>query len=220
MAAVSLAALFEFKGRVRFAVLAGLAIAVAAPIMANLPWGGTPALLQEYLVPGAGRPRFPFFPCASYVGFGLAAGAIVKRTAADRLDRLMQWSAAIGFVLVFGAQYFSNLPYSVYPRSDFWKDNPALILIRVGIMLLMMAGAYLWTEFGMGTAWSWMLSFGKTSLMVYWVHVMLVYGDVAKPLKRALSVPQTALATLVVMLAMVALAAAWLWWKDRRAAKA
>jgi uncharacterized membrane protein len=216
MAAVSLAALFEFKGRVRFAVLAGLAIAAAAPIMTSLPWGGTPALLQEYLVPGAGRPRFPFFPCASYVGFGLAAGAIVKRTAADRLDRLMQWSAAIGFVLVFTAQYFSNIPYSIYPRSDFWKDSPALILIRVGIMLLMMTGAYLWTEFGMGTTWSWMLSFGKTSLMVYWVHVMLVYGDVAKPFKRALSVPQTALATLLVMLSMVALAALWLWWKARR----
>jgi len=74
------------------------------------PVGGTPALLQEYLVPGAGRARFPFFPCASYVGFGLAAGAIVKRTAADRLDRLMQWSAAIGFALVFTAQYFPTSP--------------------------------------------------------------------------------------------------------------
>jgi len=80
-------------------------------------------------------------------------------------------------------------------------------------MLLMMAGAYLWTEFGMGNRWSWMLCLGKTSLMVYWVHVMLVYGDVAKPLKRALSIPETALATLLVTLSMVALAAAWLWWK-------
>jgi uncharacterized protein YhhL (DUF1145 family) len=61
-----------------------------------------------------------------------------------------------------------------------------------------------------------MLCFGKTSLMVYWVHVMLVYGDVAKPFKRALSVPQTVLATLLVMLSMVALAALWLWWKARR----
>ena len=219
MAAVSLAAVFEFKARVRFAVLAGLLIAVAAPVMTNLPWGGAPALVQEYLVPGQGRGRFPFFPCASYVGFGLAAGAIVKRTAADRMDRLMQWSVLAGFGLVFTAQYFSNLPYSLYPKSDFWRDSPALILIRVGIMLLMMAGAYLWTEFCMGAGWSWMLCFGQTSLMVYWVHVMLVYGDLAKPLKRALSIPQTALATLVVTLLMVALAAAWLWWKARRASR-
>jgi peptidoglycan/LPS O-acetylase OafA/YrhL len=151
------------------------------------------------------------------VGFGLAAGALVKRTAADQLDRFMQWSALSGFVLVFSAQYFSNIPFSIYPKSDFWRDSPGLILIRVGIMLLMMAGAYLWTEFGMGNRWSWMLCLGKTSLMVYWVHVMLVYGDVAKPLKRALSIPGTALATLLVTLSMVALAAVWLWWKARRA---
>jgi len=48
------------------------------------------------------------------------------------------------------------------------------------------------------------------------VHVMLVYGDLAKPLKRALSIPQTVLATLLVMISMVALAAVWLWWKARR----
>jgi hypothetical protein len=46
---------------------------------------------------------------------------------------------------------------------------------------------------------------------------MLVYGDVAKPLKRALSIPETALATLLVTLSMVGLAAVWLWWKARRA---
>jgi len=40
------------------------------------------------------------------------------------------------------------------------------------------------------------------------VHVMLVYGDLAKPLKRALTIPANALATLLVMLAMLALAAA------------
>jgi hypothetical protein len=56
--------------------------------------------------------------------------------------------------------------------------------------------------------------------MVYWVHVMLVYGDLAKPFKRALSIPQTALATLLVMLSMAALAAARLWWQARRAAAA
>jgi uncharacterized membrane protein len=216
MAALSVAAVFESKTRIRFAVVAGLAIAAAAPIMTNLPWGGTPALIQEYLVPGPGRGRFPFFPCAAYLGFGLATGTVVKRTGADQLDRLMQWSVLIGFGLVFTAQYFSNIPYSIYSQSDFWKDSPALILIRVGITLLMMAGAYLWTEFGAGAGWSWMLSLGKTSLVVYWVHVMLVYGDWANPLKRALSIPQTVLATLLVTLSMVALSAAWLWWKARR----
>jgi uncharacterized membrane protein len=217
MAAISAAALFDAKGRVRFAIAAGLTIAAMAPVMSYLPWEGAPALLREYLVPGPGRGRFPFFPCASYVGFGLAAGAILKRTVPERLERLMEWCVLIGFALVFTAQYFSNLPYSIYARSDFWLNSPALVLIRVGICLLLLAASYLWTEFGAGPAWSWVECVGKNSLMVYWVHVMLVYGDVVKPVKRSLSIPQTALATLTVTGLMVVLSAAWLRWKARRA---
>jgi uncharacterized membrane protein len=219
MLALSGAALFDSRGRIRFAIGVSLAIAVAAPLMTYLPWDGAPALLREYMVPGPGRGRFPFFPFASYVGFGLAAGAILRRTVPDRLERLVQWSVLIAIILVFGAQYFANLPYSVYPQSDFWLNSPALILIRVGVCLLLLAASYLWTEFGAGSGWSWMECLGKNSLMVYWVHVMLVYGSVAKPIKRTLGIPGTALATLSVMALMVGLSAAWMWWKARRVAE-
>ena len=205
------------SNRPRMAALAGLAIAAAAPLMAGIPWGHTPALIQEYLVPGQGRGRFPFFPCAAYLPFGLAAGAIVKRTAFDRFDRLMQWSTLLGAVLVFTAQYFSNIPYSLYPRSNFWTDSPALILIRAGICLLLMAGSYLWTEYCTGSGWSWMQTLGKNSLMVYWVHVMMVYGDIAKRFRKALDIPGAALATLLVTAAMIGLSILWLGWKARRA---
>jgi uncharacterized membrane protein len=217
MGAFSVAALVAGKHRARFGAALGLAIAVAAPIVSNLPWDGAPSLLREYLVPGPGRGRFPFFPCASYVGFGLAAGAIVKRTALDGMERVMQWSVLIGFPLLVTAQYFSNLPYSIYPSTDFWRNSPALILIRVGIMLLMMAGSWLWTESAAGSGWSWLECLGRNSLMVYWVHVMLVYGDAVKPVKRALDIPWTVAATIAVTVMMVGLSAGWIWWKNRRA---
>jgi uncharacterized membrane protein len=219
MAALAAAAAFESEGRARFAAFAGLAIAVASPVVANLPWGGVPQLLHEYLAPGFGRGRFPFFPCASYLAFGLAAGVVVKRAAAASMDRLMQWSVLAGFAMVFTAQYFANLPYSMYPQSNFWTDSPALVSIRAGICLLAMAGAYLWTEFGARQAWSWMETLGRNSLMVYWVHVMLVYGGLVKPIKRKLDIPQAVLATLVVIVLMAALSVAWLRWKAWRAAR-
>jgi uncharacterized membrane protein len=219
MLCMSAAALFDARGRIRFALIAGLAVAAAAPLIANLPWGNTPALVQEYLTAaqGQGRGRFPFFPNAAYVAFGLAAGSIVKATALERFERLMQWAVLIGFALVFTGQYFSNIPYSIYTKSSFWTDSPALVVIRGGIALLLMAGCYLWTEFCVGPGWSWMQTLGKNSLMVYWVHVMLVYGDILKPLKRALSVPMTTFATAVVIALMVGLSAFWLWWKAVRA---
>jgi uncharacterized membrane protein len=216
MAAFSVAALFDFRARIRFVLIGALAVAAAAPLISGLDWHGMPPVLRDYLTPSPERGRFPFFPCAAYVGFGLAAGALVKRAAAERMDRLMQWGVLFGLALVLSAEYVANLPYSVYAHSDFWRNSPALILIRVGISLLLLAGAYLWTQFGARAGWSWMQNLGKTSLLVYWVHVMLVYGDIVKPLKRALTVPQAALATVVVTMLMVALSETRLRWKERR----
>ena len=217
MMVLAVAAVFGWKGRTRFAVAAGLGIAAAAPVIAALSWDGVPTLLYDYLVPAPGQGRFPFFPFAAYVGYGLAAGAIVKRTSEDRLDRLMQWTVLIGLVLALGGEYAGNMSYSVYTKSDFWSNSPALILIRCGLTLLLLAGSYLWTEYCAGPGWSWMIALGKNSLMVYWVHVVLVYGDILKPAKHALSIGQTVTATLTVIVLMVGLSAAWLRWKQRRA---
>jgi uncharacterized membrane protein len=219
LAVFAAAAAFGALGRMRFALLGAAAIAMLSPLIANLPWDGVPALLREYLVPGAGRGRFPFFPCASYVGFGIAAGLTVKRAAEISMDRLMQWCVLIGFALIFTSQYFSNLPYSIYPSSNFWTNSPALIFIRSGVILAFLAGSYLWTEYGARPVWSWMQTMGKTSLMVYWVHVVIVYGGWTRPLRRNLTIPQTALATLLLTAMMVALSAAKLWWTGRRAAR-
>jgi uncharacterized membrane protein len=215
MIAMASAALFTGESRIRFVVLAGLAITGLAPVVANLDWIGTPLLVQEYLAPAPGR-RFPFFPWAAYVAFGVAVGGIVKRSPEERFERLMQWSVLIGFGLVFTAQYFSNVPYSIYAKSNFWLDSPGLVLIRVGLMLLAMAGAYLWTEYLARPRWSWMQTLGKNSLMVYWVHVMIVYGSLVRPIKRMLTIQQAAFATVLVTLAMIALSLLWLRWKSKR----
>ncbi|MGA7241365.1 MAG: acyltransferase family protein [Bryobacteraceae bacterium] len=207
------------RDRLRWSLAGALVVASLAPVVGNLDWNGVPQLVQDYLAPGETRGRFPFFPYASYIGFGLAAGAIVKRTSADGLDRLMQWYAIGGFALIFSAQYFANIPSTIYPAVDFWRNSPSLIFIRVGVTLAMLAGAYLWTVYLAAPRWSWMQAFGKTSLLVYWVHIMLVYGNIVKRLKRTMPIPETVLAVCIVIALMVALAAARLAWKDRAARK-
>ncbi len=219
MAAFAVIATLNAKDRVRYAIAGGLLVASLAPVAGAWNWNGVPQIVQEYLAPGETRGRFPFFPYASYIGFGLAAGAIVKRTDPLGLDRLMQWFAVIGFALIFSAQYFSNLPFSIYPSVDFWRSSPSLIFIRVGVSLAMLCSAYLWTAYGAAVRWSWMQALGKTSLLVYWVHIMLVYGNIMKRFKRTMSIPETVLAVCIVVLLMVALSAARLEWKERAARK-
>ena len=63
-----------------------------------------------------------------------------------------------------------------------------------------------------------MQAMGKNSLMVYRVHVMIVYGSLVQPIKRTLSTAQAALAVVIVTVAMVVMSALWLEWKRRRAA--
>jgi uncharacterized membrane protein len=214
MLVVAVLGIVASQRRAHWAVWLGLAFACVSPLVANLDWTGVPPLVKEYLKPNPAR--FPLFPWSAYVAFGLAMGAVLKRMPPDRVERLMQWTVVIAFPMVFGAQYFSNIPFSPYEKSDFWIDSPALVLIRTGVSLLMLAAGYLWTEYCAGGGWSWMQALGKTSLLVYWVHVMMVYGDVIRSLRRGMTVGQSVLATVIITLLMVALAAGRLWWRDRQ----
>jgi uncharacterized membrane protein len=216
MAVFATAAVFDSAGRARFAVFFALALAAATPVLTHLPWDGAPHLLREYLVPTIGRGQFPLFPCAAYVGFGLAAGVVVKRSAEDRMDRVMQWSLLVGLIATFTAQYFSNLPYSIYGDVNFWTESPSLVVIRGGILLATMAGCYLWTQYIAGPGWSWIQCIGKNSLMVYWVHVVMVYGAIGQPVKRTMSIPLVMVVTVALTALMVGMSAAWIRWKARK----
>lgn len=215
--AFSLVVLCKADWRPHAAAAVALAIAAASPVIANLDWSGAPTLLHEYLAPMPGRGRFAFFPNASYAGFGLAAGFLVRRSPPEAIDRLMQWLVIAGFAMVFSGQYFASLPYSIYSSSNFWTNSPALVLIRVGVSLLLMGASYLWTRYAAHGGWSWMQCLGRSSLLVYWVHVMLVYGDSTKRVHGALSLAMTALLTALLTAAMVALAAGSQEWRRRRA---
>ena len=213
MTAFSVATLATGARRIRWVLVAAVAIAALSPFVANADWNGAPDVVRQYLQAGYGRGHFPFFPCAAYLGFGMVAGAAVRLTETARMDRVMQWAALIGGGAILAAQYVSNLPYSVYPKSNFWTDNPALIFIRLGVALVLLAICYTWTAYCAGPGWSWMQCLGRNSLLVYWVHLILVYGPLTAALQKGLSIPATALATLVTIASMVGLAALWQRWK-------
>src|SRR5262249_29847466 len=175
MAAMSPAALFAAKGRVRYAMLAAVVIAATSPLVREIPWQSVPLLLHDYLVPEPGAGRFPFFPNGAYLAFGLLAGTAVKR-ASERIGRVIQCSVWVGLALVVVCQWMADLQISPYRNSSFWVDSPLLILIRTGVSLLMLSGSYVWTEYIARSGWSWIIALGRNSLMVYWVHIMLVYG--------------------------------------------
>jgi uncharacterized membrane protein len=159
--------------RVRWALLAALAIAAASPLISMFDTSWVPAPVRNYFVPS--YEAFSVFPWGAYLAFGVAVGSMIPLVRRSEWNRVMQWGALCGFGFVLGGQYFSNLPFSIYPASEFWLNSPGLIFCKLGVAMLMGAGAYLWTEF-LTTGWSFVRQLGTTSLVVYWTHIELTYG--------------------------------------------
>ena len=203
-ALLSLIALARGMRRVRWAVLAGIALAALAPVMSGLETGGIPGAVRDYFVPST---AFSMFPWGSYLAFGLAAGSAVPFVKRGEWSRVMQWAALCGFGLLLAGQYFSNLPFSIYSNSNFWLNSPALVACKLGITLLLGSGAFLWTEY-FSAGWSWVRLLGTTSLAVYWVHVELLYGRWLSFFKERLTVWECVAASAALVLAMVGMSAA------------
>jgi len=189
--------------RPRLAAVLGLAIAVASPLVSQIDWAHAPWLLRHYIAPS--YDLFPFFPWASFLAFGIAAGAALRQIQEEHMDKAIQWSALLGGGLIIGGRYFADLPYTLYASSEFWLNSPALIFIKLGVVLWMMAGSFAWTRYISPSGWSWIRVLGTHSLLVYWVHIELVYGRWLGTWKDSLDTNQIVWASVGIILLMLGL---------------
>jgi uncharacterized membrane protein len=200
---LSIMSVFRTEERIRLCAILGVAIAAASPLISNLDWSGTPEIVRNYVVPD--HTFFGFFPWASFVAFGMSAGSILRLLKPEDVPSAMQWLGWGGLALSFGAYSLSNMSLSIYSNSDFWLNGPSLIFIKLGAILIFIAFAWLWNIRVLPRDWSWVRQFGLTSLLVYWVHVELIYGRWFGVLKNQLTVGQTLFASVLTILLMLAL---------------
>lgn len=183
------------------------AIALLTPLAWDLPWPESiPFWLRGYWSGRAPGAYFPLFPWAGFAAAGAAVGVLLAcARPTGREGPLVAALAAAGVLAVPAALLLDRLP-SLYPRLDFWWTSPNYFLIKVGIVLLVLAFAYAWCR-APWAAWpSPLRQLGRTSLLVYWVHVEVVYGRLVAPgLKGRLDVPEASLGLLLLSLAMLGL---------------
>lgn len=196
-------AVFSTRERIRLCTILGLVVACLSPFISMLDPNSVPALVRSYFFPSYNY--FGFFPWASFLAFGMAGGSAIRLVKREDLGRAMLWTMCIGLGLAVGAHYASNLPYSIYPKSEFWLNSPGLILIKLGMVLMLLALAYLWIQAAGPQRWSLMRQLGTTSLLVYWVHIELVYGRWFGAWKQSLTVPEVVAFTMILIAAMTGL---------------
>jgi uncharacterized membrane protein len=200
---LSVMGVFRTVERVRLCAVLGLAIALAAPVISGIDWRGLHPFLRGYLIPD--HLNFGVFPWTAFVAFGMSAGSILRRLQPDEVGPAMQWLGWGGVVLAFGTWTVSNLSMTVYSNSDFWLNSPSLILIKLGVLLMMLALSYVWNLNLSPQRWSMVRQFGTTSLLVYWVHVELVYGKAFWYFKESLSVPEACVMSVFIIFLMLGL---------------
>jgi uncharacterized membrane protein len=207
------------EGRPRYArclLLAALFVGLG-PLVgpAHFPsW--IPRPLSSYI--GGQRPMswFALFPWGGWSLVGLVMGHLWLRRGRDAAGqaRVFALTGLLGAVTVTAVLlvrgYFPNLiPY----RSELVQQmGPGSFFFRLGIIALLACAGWLWTRWTRPDRFSPIRQLGQTSLLIYWVHVELCYGFIARPLQRKLSLPATAVAYLTLVGLMLALSI----WKTRR----
>src|ERR1019366_6866805 len=123
-----------------------------------------------------------------------------------------QWRAFIsiglaGAVLIEFARWLDRQPRQFYAVDDYWHTSPSFFLIRVGMLLVILAGSYSWCRWGAGQrGFSPLIQLGQASLLVYWVHIEFVYGRVSILPKHAMGIGGASVGLLLISLAMLGLA--------------
>ncbi len=160
---------------------------------------------------------FPVFPWAAFAFAGLAAGFLLL----SAWSRIHEARAAVlaGFsgVALFGLGYvLDRQPFQLYAVYDYWHTSPNFFLARLGILLVILLGSYAWCRWGAGQwGFSPLIQLGKTSLLVYWVHIAFVYGRFSILPKGQQTIAGATWGLVAIFLAMLLLSAARTRFKGR-----
>jgi uncharacterized membrane protein len=167
-------------------------------------------------VPQAGL--FPVFPWTGFAFAGLAVGFILQSPwARAREARGFVTMGVAGAGLIEFARWLDAQPRQLYAVQDYWRTSPSFFLIRVGMLLVILAGSYAWCRWiierwGLGqrstARFSPLIQLGQASLLVYWVHIEFVYGRVSILPKHRMGIGGASAGLLMITLAMLALACA------------
>ena len=186
--------------RMAVLLLAAAGVAMATPLVRLTPLLDiVPDPFEAYIRPLGNRGTFSLFPWAGFVAAGGAAGVFMDRVsgAGARERAAYGWLGGAGLLIALAGHGASLLP-TIYPQSHFWTTSPTFFVIRVGGLLALVWGARAWdrrTRFRRldgreGPVGRALQAFGRSSLLVYWVHVELAYGVLAHPIKRLFTLEQ------------------------------
>jgi len=197
-------------------------VVVSTPLAHSIDWSSRmPSFLGAYLTPATGS-NFPLLPWSAYVLFGAALGHVYSRWGALHLAAFANRVLLIGGAGMLTASLaMSRLPFDIFEPANALTAIPNQFLVRVGSVLLLLGIVAHLSRRIATLPWAF-AALAQESLLVYFVHLCIVYGSIWNPgllwFLGATLAPGQILAIEVVLIgAMVTLALGWNWCKHSHA---
>jgi len=151
---------------------------------------------------------FPLFPWAAFAFAGLAAGFLLQTDWARQKETAAMFLAGVGGVVLAALGIWLDArPVQLYAVHDFWHTSPNFFLVRTGVVMVILFAGYAWCRWGAGQwGFSPLIELGKSSLLVYWVHIEFVYGGLSILPKRGVGIGAATAGLLAIFTAMTMLA--------------
>jgi uncharacterized membrane protein len=200
----------------RFAIATFGAAGVVVGISAYMWAAGWPHHLPLALVSyanGTTGSLFPLFPWSAYVLLGAAVGTLFTNFRKGTPEAFGRVLGLVGFGMIVAGVELESLAMRLYANLDYWHTSPTLFMTRAGVILFVLGIAFQLKPASAGVS-NVVSSLAKESLLVYFVHVCVLYGSVWNEGLRQyygnnFDLLHAAVAAAAMMVSVLTLAFAW-----------
>jgi hypothetical protein len=168
--------------RAAIVAVIGVLLVAGTPAVWRVEWTSRlPLVVASYLSPATGS-VFPLFPWGAFVLLGALAGHLHTRfTAHMGPDSLAAFARRVllpgGVALVVGSEVAWRLPWWPFGLTEYWSNSPSLFFLRAGLILVLI-GALARVVPRVSRTPFVIQAVARQSLVVYAVHLCVVYGSI------------------------------------------
>ena len=162
-------------------LFSALILLISTPFILNIPWGKiTNPLIAPYFSYGTGS-FFPLFPYLFYIFAGAALGFTLRKNDSLYTKPSFGYSiSAVGILLYLASIFVDNMFYNEFAAFDYLRTDVLLAIQRLGLVLIL-AGIVSILSARSVIMPRFVSSLGRNSLLIYVLHLVLIYGCVLVP---------------------------------------
>ena len=162
---------------------------------------------------------FPVFPWINFILVGaLFAKYFLDAVGNEKENKFIKGTTLAGLIMLFSGHLFYSGLFPGYLTSII--PNPIFFIERLGYVLVFSTLCWYFNNWK-NTKKSFVLDASRESLLIYWLHLITIYGMFLAGQSFAILIGQTLIlvesivATLILMVAMVLIAKIWGWTKKK-----